>query len=253
MMVEPTEADLQDERDFLLRSLVDLDAELAAGDIDQLDYLSIKDGYTARTATVLRALDELHGEPPDAASRPVPAAPKSRRRWVGPAVATAVAGVAVVAALLVSNGLGQRLPGGTLTGAITPTGPQATLAQARRDLSNGNFLDAVKAYDSVIRQDPGNPEALAYRGWILYLTGRQAKDPALVQRGLTSIRNAEVADPGYPEAHFFAGMILAQQNNSAAAADELRRALASNPPPALVPEIQGELRAVQSLAPTTTR
>jgi hypothetical protein len=47
---------LQEERDFLIRSLKDLDAERDAGDIDEIDYRSLKDDYTARTAAVLRTI-----------------------------------------------------------------------------------------------------------------------------------------------------------------------------------------------------
>ena len=48
---------LEDERDFCLRSLRDLDAEWEAGDIDAADYRALKDAYTARAAAALHALD----------------------------------------------------------------------------------------------------------------------------------------------------------------------------------------------------
>ena len=51
-------AELEEERDFLLRSLDDLEAERTAGELDEDDYRNLKDGYTARAAEVLRALDE---------------------------------------------------------------------------------------------------------------------------------------------------------------------------------------------------
>src|SRR5437868_2380987 len=51
-------SDLLEERDFLLRSLRDLEAERAAGDIEENDYRELKDDYTARAAAVIRALDE---------------------------------------------------------------------------------------------------------------------------------------------------------------------------------------------------
>jgi hypothetical protein len=51
-------AELEEERDFLLRSLDQLEAERDAGELDEDDYRSLKDGYTARAAEVLRALDE---------------------------------------------------------------------------------------------------------------------------------------------------------------------------------------------------
>lgn len=47
---------LEEEREFFLRSLRDLEAERAAGDIDELDYASLRDDYTVRAAEVLRQL-----------------------------------------------------------------------------------------------------------------------------------------------------------------------------------------------------
>src|SRR4051794_18690615 len=43
-------AALEEQRDFLLGSLRDLDAEHDAGDVDEADYLALKDDYTARAA-----------------------------------------------------------------------------------------------------------------------------------------------------------------------------------------------------------
>jgi len=77
------------------------------------------------------------------------------------AVVTGVAAAAVLAGLLVSSNLGQRLPGSTVTGAIQQTGPEAQLAQAQQDLSNGKYLDAVKTYDAILNRDPRNPERSA--------------------------------------------------------------------------------------------
>ena len=51
-------ADLEAERDFLLRSLDDLEVERGAGDIDDEAYQQLHDDYTARAAAVLRALGD---------------------------------------------------------------------------------------------------------------------------------------------------------------------------------------------------
>ncbi|MHB8467048.1 MAG: hypothetical protein ACYDD7_19715, partial [Acidimicrobiales bacterium] len=53
-MTDP--AGLGAQRDFLLGSLRDLDAERAAGDIEERDYEELRDGYTARAAAVLREM-----------------------------------------------------------------------------------------------------------------------------------------------------------------------------------------------------
>ncbi len=50
---------LVDERDFLLRSLQDLERELQAGDIVQVDYEALRSRYTGQAAAVLRALNAL--------------------------------------------------------------------------------------------------------------------------------------------------------------------------------------------------
>ena len=48
---------LEEERAFLLRSLTDLEREYEAGDVDDQDYVALKDDYTARAAGVLRAIE----------------------------------------------------------------------------------------------------------------------------------------------------------------------------------------------------
>jgi hypothetical protein len=48
---------LEADRDFLIRSLKDLDAEHDAGDLDPADHSRLKDDYTARAASVLRAIE----------------------------------------------------------------------------------------------------------------------------------------------------------------------------------------------------
>ena len=56
--------DPADQREFLLRSLEDLELEHEAGDLDDADYNALKDEYTARAAAALRA------EPAAATPRP---------------------------------------------------------------------------------------------------------------------------------------------------------------------------------------
>lgn len=52
---------LEEEREFFLRSLRDLEEEWAAGDIDEVDYRALRDDYTARAAEVIRRLEGLDG------------------------------------------------------------------------------------------------------------------------------------------------------------------------------------------------
>jgi tetratricopeptide (TPR) repeat protein len=221
------ELELDPEREFLLRSLDDLEVERAAGDIDEKDYLELRDAYTARAAEVMRAIELSPTAVDEGEDRPV----RRRRMQRAVAAATLVVLVAVGAGALVASMAGERTPGQQVSGSIAGTQAEL-LAQARNSLSNGKALDAVKAYDAVLRSDPQNAEALAYRGWVLKLAG-------LPDKGLESIDRAIAADPSYPDAHFFRGMILKQDKlDPAGAVKELRLFLASNPTGDLVPMVQ---------------
>ena len=57
MSEAPTRELLEEEREFLLRSLDDLDGERAEGNIDDETYERLRADYTARAARVLRELD----------------------------------------------------------------------------------------------------------------------------------------------------------------------------------------------------
>ncbi|MGH9068000.1 MAG: hypothetical protein ACRD0J_11020, partial [Acidimicrobiales bacterium] len=47
---------LEDERDFALRSLTDLDREWEDGGLDEADYQALRSSYTARAAAAIRDL-----------------------------------------------------------------------------------------------------------------------------------------------------------------------------------------------------
>ena len=230
-------AHLEEEREFLLRSLRDLEREREAGDIEDGDYRTLRDDYTARAASVLRAIDEGRAQLP---------APRRRRPRRVVATVAAVVAVAVGAGVLVARASGERVAGRPGSGSL-PTGEADQLAQARAALNQGNVLQAVKVYDTVLKTDPRSPEALAYRGWILRLaavSGGQT-DQRLWQQGLASIERAIAVDPTYPDAHFFRGLILYRDRHDATgAAGELQRFLGLNPPPDMVPPVRALLGEV---------
>ena len=90
-------ASLEDERDFLLRSLDDLEAEYAAGDIDDRDYEALTDDYTVRAAETIRAI-ELHRTELAASARP-----GSRIRMLG--WLAGLVGMALLAGVLLALSL----------------------------------------------------------------------------------------------------------------------------------------------------
>lgn len=242
---------LEDERDFLLRSLRDLEAERAAGDISDGDYDALKDDYTARAAAVIRAIEARdrrrtrRGARAAAEAEPdavdlVEVAPP-RLSWKTPVIVVAVIALAALSGWAVASSAGDRTPGQSATGSVPQSGNpvQAKLAEAQQLIGQKKVLDAVKTYDDILKTDPQQPEALAYRGWLLYLAG-------LGDQGLDSVTKATQADPTYPDAHFFRGMMLCEQNHDdAGAAAEFRQYLSRFNPSQqeMVPMVEQRLQS----------
>src|SRR5262245_6573929 len=159
-------AELEEERRFLLRSLRDLEAEHDAGDVDDHDYQTLRDGYTKRAATVLRAIDEGRAGLPSAPSR------RWGRRLV---VVGVVVAVGAGGGWMVARSSGQRVGGQEVTGGTAATDVATLLAQARA-LLNVDPLQAQQLYRRVLEQRPDHAEALTYSGWLLFTASRGASD-----------------------------------------------------------------------------
>ncbi|MDQ1567337.1 MAG: hypothetical protein QOF96_2217 [Actinomycetota bacterium] len=259
-------ASLESERDFLLRSIADLDKERAAGNLDDDRYQSLKDDYTARAAAVLRSIEEGR----DARPAPPPA-PRKRKLLTGGAVLA----FGLVAALALAAAAGKRHDGQTITGNAQSSGAQSStknpatggqpadanggapdparraalerqvkehpddaaahLVFARYLLEAGEPTEAVKEYVTTARLDPKNPEANAYAGWVSFLAAQSANaDPKtaaeLTDRALTRLDAAVAAADTYPDAHFFRAMVqLRGKNNPKAAVPDFERYLALVP------------------------
>ena len=134
---------------------------------------------------------------------------------------------------------GQRKAGAPITGSLPDT-PEGRMAQALQLETDGKAADALKVYDDLLKTDPKNVQALAYRGWLL----KRAGFPDLA---MTSLDQAVGIDPGYPDAHFFRGMVLYQdRKDPAAAVTEFRLFLSNNPPQEMVSLVEQELKAAMA-------
>ena len=234
------------ERDFLLRSLSDLDDERDAGNIDAEQYAILHADYTARCAVVLRAIAGTSSGAGSNKSSQLKAqgdsaqeASARRRRfavWVG------VVAFAVVTAVSLSFAMGARLPGQFVTGPApsgsaggaslaaleaavkkNPADIEAHRSLARAYLSQQRYADGLKEFDEVVKLAPKDTEAHAYGGWILRLAG-------LPDDGLVRIERALEIDSSYPDAHFFKGIIyLRDKSNPSAAIPEFQLYLAAVP------------------------
>jgi tetratricopeptide (TPR) repeat protein len=250
---------LEDEREFLLRSLRDLDAEREAGDLGDEDFRTLHDRYTARTAEVLRAL-ALLAEPEagatgaadfgaveaeaadtttDAGSRPH----RRRRRLVLAVGVVAFAGAAVA---VVVSATGDRLPGSTATGSPSlgrAQQIQRQLAQGASLEQAGQVVEALRLYRQVLAEDPTQSQALAESGWLEFQAGVQAQRSDLVSQAQSQEQAAVRADPGAYAPHLYLGSMLLVEGDAQGAVAEFRSYLAADPPAS----------SVQNAAPFITR
>lgn len=222
--------ELEEERDFLLASLHDLEREREAGDLTERDYRSLHADYTARAAVVLRALERG----PARTDRRGAVQPVRTRRSLGVTLGVILV-VAAMAGATVAAFSGQREPGAPMTGSLPDT-PAGQMARALQLESEGQAAEALRVYDDLLETDPNNVQALAYRGWLLKRAG-------LPDLAMASLDRAVAIDPRFPDAHFFRGMVLYQdRDDPAGAVTEFRLFLSNNPPPEMVPLVEDVLR-----------
>jgi hypothetical protein len=206
-------AALEEERDFLLASLDDLDRERQAGDVDDDDYQTLRDDYTHRAAVVLRAIEQRQQ------ARATAATPTSPGRTF--ATVLGVLAFAALAGLGVARAAGDRSGTEGLTGDIRPTvGQQLFRCDGLRD--QFEILLALECYDDLLEEHPGNVEAITNRGWSLVLAG-------LPELAWPNLETAAVLDPGHSEARAFRAIVLRRWCRPDEALVELDAFDASNP------------------------
>ena len=250
---------LVEERDFCLRSLLDLEAEHEAGDIDEADYHTLKEAYTARAAAALRALDGRSAEPEPSRSgdddarstAPGPSdghlarhrgvhdrrgARRGRRRAL---ISVAVVVVAAGAAWAVVASSATRLPGQEITGQALGAEQLAELVAASpAGCGQGRRPDRGQGLPEDSRQRPQPTQALTGEGWLL----AQTQQPDLLRQGLTMLPDAEQADPTYAPAHVYRGISLLSEGDYSGAIPELKWYLAHSPDPGLAPQVRTALQ-----------
>ena len=231
-------AELEEQRRFLLRSITDLDREHQYGDVDDHDYETLRDGYTARAAVVLRSIEAGKAEVPP---RP-PRRPLVLAAWI---VGTLL--VASLAGWLVARSSGQRLPGQSITGGLPGDEIAVKLAEAR-ELLGVDPQQAILRYQQVRDLQPDNVEALTYMGWLI-----AQSDTSLAASGAELLRGAIKLDPTYADPHCFLAITSArflQPPDLDTARSEAQACLDNNPPSQMVDMIKGFIDELG--APTTT-
>jgi cytochrome c-type biogenesis protein CcmH/NrfF len=253
---------LEAERDFLVRSIADLDAEYADSDIDAETYSMLRTDYTARTAAVLRALEgdaRSHEREPELS-------------WVRRVVVIgSIVAFAAVAGVTLALALGARLPGGLPTGddvvgmeereerlrqavADNPDDPSAHLALADFLVQRDDFAGALVRYDTAARLDPSDPVPLAQAGWLVFLTASSTSDPDQHEILLSSARErldaAVTIDPDHPDARFYRGVLLLRGfDDPQGAAADLQRFLVLAPEHPLADQVRAVLAEATDTPP----
>ncbi len=183
---------LEEERDFLLTSLRDLDRELEAGDVDEDDYRVLRDDYTHRASQVLEAIER----------RQAAIARSQGPRRPGRIVA-GVAGVllfAVLAGLGVAQAAGNRTSIDGITGGVRATVGQM-LFRCDEFRARAEIVEALECYDEVIEQHPANAEAVTSKGWTLVFAG-------LPDLAWPYFDDAVALDPEYADLRVYRAIVL---------------------------------------------
>ena len=238
-------AELEEERTFLLRSIRDIEAEHAAGDVDENDYTTLRDGYIARASAVLQEIED---------GRSSLVAKRARPWWQRVAVVGGTLVVAVALGLFVAHSAGQRLPGQSLTGGKPADEVAIQLANARQSMG-ADPKASLQAYAKVLAIEPDNVEAITYAAWLKVLAGRSAGDAQLMMDALPELRHAIEIDPTYADAHCFLAVATGRfldPPDAATAISEGGACLDANPPAMLKGQIEQLVAELQLGSPTST-
>ncbi len=148
--------------------------------------------------------------------------------------------IAAGAVILVVHYVQARQPGQASSGSVSLSQAQLIeqqLQQAAVLSDKGSTKAALELYDKVLSEDPSNPAALAYAGFLQWNVGSTAQVPSLVRIGRAEIETSVKDSPTYYQAHLFYGLVLENQDHDhAAAVAQFNDFLADDPPPSEVPQ-----------------
>ena len=230
---------LTDQREFLLRSLEDAHREHEAGDLSDEDHGVLVARDSARLAEVEAELATLG--PAVAPVAPSAAEATERAESEGTAAGDGTPGgdgtpeaavtrapmalwrkVAIVACCLLivfgavsllTHFLRSAQPGQPLSGSISQSAQQQIeqqLDEALQANNRGDVGTALNLYDQVLSEDPSDPNALAYAGYLQWNIGSKSHVTNLVKIGRAEIEKAVHVSPSNPEGHLFYGLVLGQ-------------------------------------------
>jgi tetratricopeptide (TPR) repeat protein len=232
--------ELEEEKVALYRALRELEFDHEAGHLSDADYDGLRVRYETRAAGLLTALDALGPAlAPWGPAAPAPAPATAPVPWTRqPTVLTAGAGLLLVFGVIIGINAGRfterdetttppgaRLPvpdpGASPVGPPTvrlepgkPIPPEMVagmLQAARLSLFDGNYSQAIAAYQAVLKRDAKNVDALTHMGLIVAIGGH-------ADVALETLDKALAIDPRYPPAYLYRGQVLFEQKQDYAGA-----------------------------------
>ncbi|MEM9132538.1 MAG: hypothetical protein AAF962_00165 [Actinomycetota bacterium] len=240
---------LETQRDQWLRSLDQLDAELAAGDLSTDDHRQLSERYSAQLATVLRRIDG-HAAARDEAAGTAASTQDGSRRFSRLALLAGLAVFAVGAGFLLAQTSGERGVNDQLSGEIDVSG-RSRVAECQELGSIGaDLVGALACFDELLLDDPENAEALSYRGWYLLLAAGALQASAdteeeateaeeLIASGLTYLDQAIEIDPLLPDPLAFRATVYDRQGQAEEACADVATLLELDPPAFFVEQTTG--------------
>ena len=198
-----------EQKEFLLKSLQELDQELESGNLSSDDHDMLVRRYTRELADIT--------ESEKAASSGQQ--PKKGYRTKALLWSLGVVLLGVVAGITVSQTSGDRSEGESITGSIRKS-VNTQISEAQMLLGNRDrWGEAIEIFDQVLEVQPSNVEAMTYRSWLNYQSGADAG----IQ--IAAWEEVLVLEPSYPDALVFISIALSNEGRHSQAAtylDELR-------------------------------
>jgi len=196
-------------KEFLLKSLQELDQELESGNLSSDDHDMLVRRYTRELA------DIAESEKATSSGQK----PKKGYRTKALLWSLGVVLLGVVAGITVSQTSGDRSEGESITGSIRKS-VNTQISEAQMLLGNRDrWGEAIEIFDQVLEVQPSNVEAITYRSWLNYQSGVDADTQ------ITAWKEVLVLEPSYSDALVFIAIALSNEGKHSQAAtylDELR-------------------------------
>ena len=198
-----------EQKEFLLKSLQELDQELESGNLSSDDHDMLVRRYTRELADIAKSEKAVSSGQP----------PKKGYRTKALLWSLGVVLLGVVAGITVSQTSGDRSEGESITGSIRKS-VNTQISEAQMLLGNRDrWGEAIEIFDQVLDVQPSNVEAMTYRSWLNYQSGADAD----IQ--IAAWEEVLVLEPSYPDALVFISIALSNEGRHSQAAtylDELR-------------------------------